>query len=199
MPPESPSAAPAGRDAAFERDVLACLPDVARFARALTRDEADAEDLVQETFLQAYRGWHTFHPGADARRWLFTICRHAHHRRWARASRRAEVAEGGDAELETLAAVRGHAAAQAAGEDGLFDRLDVGPAIARAVATLPARFRAAVELVDVQGQSYEDAAAVEGVPIGTIRSRLFRARRLLQEQLLAHARDAGLAPDPKET
>ena len=209
MPAERPSVPPAARapaplvagggatrDAAFERDVLACLPDVARYARSLTHDGADADDLVQETFLQAYRGWHTFLAGADARRWLFTICRHAHVKRWQRLSRRNEQAEGGDAELETLAAVRGHAAARSAGEDDLFDRVDVGPAIAAAIATLPSSFRAAVELVDVQGQSYEDAAGVEGVPVGTIRSRLFRARRLLQEQLLTHARDAGFAPGP---
>jgi RNA polymerase sigma-70 factor (ECF subfamily) len=188
--------AAAERDAAFERDVLPCLPDVARFARALTRDAADADDLVQETFLQAYRGYHTFIPGADARRWLFTICRHTHAKRWRRAGRQAEVAEGGEAELEALAAVRGHAAARRAGEDDLFDRLDVGPAIAAAVAELAPAFRTAVELVDVQGQSYEEAAGVEGVPVGTIRSRLFRARRLLQERLLTHARDAGLAAGP---
>lgn len=187
---------PSARDAAFERDVLACLPDVARYARALTHDAADADDLVQETFLQAYRGWHTFLPGADARRWLFTICRNAHAKRWRRAAHRHEHAEGGDAELEALAAAHGHARTRAAGEDDLFDRLDVGPAISAAIATLPASFRAAVELVDVQGQSYEDAAGVEGVPVGTIRSRLFRARRLLQEQLLVHAHDAGLAAGP---
>ena len=189
-PPAAPST---DRDAAFERDVLRCLPDVARFARALTHDPADADDLVQETFLQAYRGYHTFRRGHDARRWLFTICRHVHTRQRTRDARLVESEDGSDAEFETLLTVRGHAAARRAGEDTLFERLDLGPAIDSALADLPEPFRLAVVLVDMEGQSYEEAAAVQGVPVGTIRSRLFRARRLLQERLLDFARDAGYA------
>jgi hypothetical protein len=102
-----------------------------------------------------------------------------------------ESEDGSDAEFETLLAVRGHAAARRAGEDTLFERLDLGPAIDAALAALPEVFRLAVVLVDMEGQSYEEAAAVQGVPVGTIRSRLFRARRLLQERLLEFGRDAG--------
>lgn len=201
-PPDPPApVASAGerraRDAAFERDVLACLPDLARFARALARDADDADDLVQETMLQAYRGYHTFHPGAEARRWLFTICRHAFLRQRARAGRTVAWDAGADAvdaEGETLAAVRDHAAARRDGIDDLFDRIDVAPAIDRAVAALPEPFRLAVALVDLAGLAYEEAAAALDVPVGTVRSRLFRARRLLQRALLQHARDAGLAP-----
>ena len=192
-----PAEAQRARDAGFEREVLACLPDVARFARALTHDGDAADDLVQETMLQAYRGYHTFHPGADARRWLFTICRHAFLRQRARDGRTVAwdaVAETIDADGETLAAVRDHAAARREGIDDLFDRIDVAPAIDRAVAALPEAFRLAVAVVDLAGLSYEEAAAVLGVPVGTVRSRLFRARRLLQRALLQHARDAGLAP-----
>ena len=181
------------RDAAFERDVLALLPDVARFARSLTRDAANADDLVQETILQAYRGYHTFRPGSDVRRWLFTICRNAFLRTRARDARLVETAHGEDAELEALAAVAGHVGARPQGEGDLFDRIDVGPAITRALDELAEPFRIAVVLVDVEGQSYEEAAAIVGVPVGTIRSRLFRARRLLQQSLFTHARDAGFA------
>jgi len=182
------------RDAAFERDVLALLPDVARFARSLARDPADADDLAQETILQAYRGHHTFRPGSDARRWLFTICRNAFLRGRRRDARLVATEHGEEAELESYAAAVGHAVAERRGEAQLLDRIEVGPAIRRAMDALPAAFRVAVALVDVEGLSYEEAAAVEGVPIGTVRSRLFRARRLLQERLLEHARDAGLAP-----
>lgn len=187
------------RDAAFERDVLALLPDVARFARSLTRDAADADDLAQETVLQAYRGYHTFRPGSDTRRWLFTICRNTFLRTRARDARLVETAHGEDAELEALAAAMGHVAAQQRGEGDLFDRIDVGPAIARAMHALPPAFRVAVALVDVEGLSYEDAAAVEAVPVGTVRSRLFRGRRLLQERLFEHARDAGLVRPGRPT
>ena len=63
------------RDASFEREALACLPQVTRFARALARDPADVDDLVQETFLRAYNAWSTYTPGTSCRSWLFTICR----------------------------------------------------------------------------------------------------------------------------
>ena len=77
-------AGPAGtsaRDAAFEREALPWLDDVYRFALSLTRDDADADDVVQETYLRAYRSWHTFIPGTECRRWLFTICRNTFYRR----------------------------------------------------------------------------------------------------------------------
>jgi len=192
-PPRVEAVGDAARDAAFEHEVLACLPDVTRYARALTRDDAAADDLVQDTFLLAYRGYHTFRTGEDVRRWLVTICRRAFLRDRMRSARVVTTDEGSDAELDTLAAVSGHAAAQRAGQDRLFERFDLGPAIEQAIASLPDAFRRAVVLVDVEGEGYEEAAAIEAVPVGTIRSRLFRGRRLLQDQLLEYARDAGYA------
>jgi RNA polymerase sigma-70 factor, ECF subfamily len=178
------------RSRSFDHEALRYLDDVARFALSLTHSQADADDLVQETFLRAFRGWHTYMPGSDARRWLFTICKHAFLRSRERAQRVVEL--DGEPELETLAAVRLHNEVRAAGGNELFDRPDLGPAIARAIAALPEPFRVVVTLVDVEGYAYDDAAAVLEVPIGTVRSRLFRARRLLQEALFEHARDAGL-------
>ncbi len=101
------------------------------------------------------------------------------------------TAEGDDAELETLGAVMGHVAAQRTGLDRFVSTLDVGPAIRAAIGRLTPAHQAVVMLVDVEGLGYDEAAAVLGVPIGTVRSRLFRARRLLQEQLFEYARDAG--------
>ena len=181
------------RDADFERQALACLPDVARFARSLTRDATAADDLVQETFLLAYRGYGSFQTGADVRRWLFSICHHAWIRIAQRDQRLVLTTDGNDAELETLGAVMGHVAAQRSGLDQFVNSLDVGPAILAAMDTLTPPFRAVVMLVDVDGVSYDEAAAVLNVPVGTVRSRLFRARRLLQEQLFDYARDAGVA------
>lgn len=181
----------AEKDAAFAREALVWLPDVARFARSLTHSPPDADDLVQETFLLAYRAWRTFRPGSDGRRWLFTICKHEFLRTRRRESRAVDVE--GDAELDTLAAVMAHVSAQRDGVDDLFDRLDVAPAVRAAIAALPDAFRPVVVLVDVEGYAYEDAAELLGVPVGTVRSRLFRARRLLQDSLLSYGRDAGLA------
>jgi RNA polymerase sigma-70 factor (ECF subfamily) len=182
----------ADRDADFEREALACLPDVARFARSLTRDPTAADDLVQETFLLAYKGYASFRAGENVRRWLFSICHHSWLRIAQREKRLVLTTDGEDAELETLGAVMGHVAAQRSGLDQFVTSIDVGPAISAAIETLAPPFRAVVMLVDVDGASYDEAAAVLDVPVGTIRSRLFRARRLLQEQLFDHARDLGV-------
>jgi RNA polymerase sigma-70 factor (ECF subfamily) len=174
----------------FERLTMPCLRDIARFARSLTRDPSRADDLVQETYLQALRGWHTFRAGADVKRWLLTICHHAFVRHAQREARYVDAPDD-DPELESLATARAHYAAYDQGIGAIIDRMDLGPALDRAMATLPEHFRGVVVLVDVDGQSYEDAAAVLGVAVGTVRSRLFRARRLLQDLLFEHARDAG--------
>ncbi|GAC1517369.1 MAG: sigma-70 family RNA polymerase sigma factor [Gemmatimonadaceae bacterium] len=179
---------PADKDAAFEQEALPWLDDVYRFAVSLTRNEADADDVVQDTFLRAYRSWHTYQPGSDARRWLFTICRNVFLR--SRERSRHEVdAEDGD--VEALAAVQLQRAAVDGREVDTLARLDLAPAITQALTDLVEPFRSAVILVDVEDQSYEAAAEVLGVPIGTVRSRLFRGRRLLQEKLLSYATDAG--------
>ena len=168
------------------------LGDVARFARSLTRDAARADDLVQETYLQALRGWHTFQPEADPRRWLFAVCHHAFLRTARRESQYVDSPED-DPELDSLATASAHARAQQTGVADAAERMDLGPAIDRALAVLPAHFRGAVVLVDVEGQSYDEAALVLGVAVGTVRSRLFRGRRLLQDLLFVYARDAGFA------
>jgi RNA polymerase sigma-70 factor (ECF subfamily) len=174
----------------FERLAMPCLRDVARFARSLTRDATRADDLVQETFLQALRGWHTFRPDADIRRWLLTICHHAFVSGAKREARYVEAADD-DPELESLATARAHRVAADEGIAAVIDRMDLGPALDRAIASLPENFRGAVVLVDVEGRSYEEAAMITGVAIGTVRSRLFRGRRLLQDLLFEYARDAG--------
>ena len=177
----------------FEDDAVRCLDDVARFARSLTRAPDDADDLVQETYLRAFRSRHTWKEGSDMRRWLFTICKNVFLRSTERASHQVELTD--DPTDETLAAVRYHNTLVESGEHTLFDRLSSSDAIANALQQLAEPFRLVVVLVDMEGYGYDDAAQLMGVPVGTIRSRLFRARRLLQELLVAHARDAGLISD----
>ena len=178
-------------DLRFEREALPWLDDVYRFAMSLTRDAADADDLVQETFLRAYRSWHTFQPGSDARRWLFTICRNAFLRSRERERHTVPLEES---EAESLAGHRMQRELLQAGVGDVITRIDLAPALTRALDDLAEPYRSAVMLVDVEDQSYDAAAEVLGVPIGTVRSRLFRGRRLLQRSLLEYARDAGLVP-----
>lgn len=184
------SAADVERDIAFEREALPWLDDVYRFALSLTREESDADDVVQETYLRAYRSWHTFIPGTDCRRWLFTICRNVFLRSRERQRPTVDLEDG---EQDAVAAGSVYAAAREKGYDDLYARLDLAPALREAIDALAEPFRSAVILVDVEDLSYESAAEVMGVPIGTVRSRLFRGRRLLQEKLLTVAEDLGFA------
>lgn len=174
---------------AFEAEMLQHLPDVVRFARSLTKDVADADDVVQETYLRAFRARHTFIAGSDGRRWLFTIARNLFLRGRERDAR--VVTLDDEPELDAVATVQAQASARSIGVDPRLDHPDLAPAIAQAIADLPEPFRLVVALVDVEGLDYAEAAAQLGIPVGTVRSRLFRARRTLQEKLLDHARDAG--------
>ena len=174
----------------FETEALEFLPNVARYARLLTRDQADADDLTQDTFLRAYEKWSTYRPGTDCRKWLFTICRNLYLRNRDRAKR--FVSEE-DATSELRATGELYERAAANGLKNLFDHIDIGPALKRSIGELLPEYREAVLLVDIEDYTYEEAASTVGVPIGTIRSRLFRARRRLQRSLLEHARDLGFS------
>jgi len=183
---EIPSA-PGGPD--FESLTLPHLASVARFAMSLTRDRANADDLVQETYLRALRGWHTFEAGRDPRRWLFAICRNTF---LQMRSNRDQLAESSDGDADAMPAVLGHVHAVEEGLGDVFDLLDVRPAIVAAIDRLPEPHHTILVLVDLEGHSYEEAAGVLDVPVGTVRSRLYRARRMIQDALLAHAEDAGV-------
>lgn len=192
MTPAGPSTSrksPA-RDQAFAELALPNLEYVTRVARALTRDESDADDLVQETFLRAYRYWDSFQPGTDCRRWLAQICRNVMVDS-QRRQRLEDVVE--DIQLESLAAVQMHEASLAAGLGDMYTRLDLGPAILDAIGRLEPIFRDVIVLSDIEELSYEEIAQQLEIPVGTVRSRLYRGRRHLQEQLLVYALDAGLA------
>lgn len=191
-PPPAPPPPPSGPAADFEREALVHLDAVHRFARSLTQDVTAAEDLTQETFLRACRHWDQFRPGTNCRAWLFTICRNLHYRQGERRSRE-EPTDA--AELESLAA--GDLYASLPGEFArgeLFETPDVADAIRAALAALPEEFRSVVTLSDVEDLSYEMIAGILDLPLGTVKSRLFRGRRLLQESLIEHARDAGIVP-----
>ncbi|MEO5818117.1 MAG: sigma-70 family RNA polymerase sigma factor [Gemmatimonadaceae bacterium] len=191
IPGPSATPASAAKDAAFESEALPWLDDVYRFALSLTRDESDADDVVQETYLRAYRSWHTFIPGTECRRWLFTICRNVFLRSRERQRPTVDLEDG---EQDAVAAGSVYAAAREKGYDALYARLDLAPALRDALDELAEPFRSAVILVDVEDMTYETAAQVMGVPIGTVRSRLFRGRRLLQEKLITVAEDMGFVP-----
>ena len=177
----------------FEAITLPLLPELLRFARSLTRDQSNAEDLVQDVYLTALRSWHQYDPMSDCRNWLFTICRHRFYRVSSRAQRQVPVE---DAELESLTAGALTMSNTPPGFVAVLEQHEMREAIRHAMETLPEPFRDVAILVDWHEPDYATAAGILGVPIGTVRSRLFRARRILQQRLLAHARDAGLTLTP---
>ena len=152
---------------AFEREALPWMDDVYRFALSLTRDESDADDVVQDTYLRAYRSWHTYLPGSDCRRWLFTICRNVFLRSRERARPTVEL-EATDSDAAAAGVV--YATAVREGIEDLFSRLDLGPAINDALTRIPEPFRSTLIIVDVEDQSYEAAAEVPSVFSGVIRT-----------------------------
>jgi RNA polymerase sigma-70 factor (ECF subfamily) len=188
MHPTATEARPHTREE-FEREALAHLDSVYCFARSLTGQDSAAEDLTQDTYLNALRAWRQYTPGTNCRAWLFTICRNLRAKQ-AVQERREEPAEL--AELESLASAALYAATGGGVERALFDRMDVSDAVRRAIAKLPEEYREVVALADVHDQSYDTIAHVLGVPVGTVKSRLYRGRRLLQEELTAYAQDAGI-------
>jgi RNA polymerase sigma-70 factor, ECF subfamily len=182
---------PAGTDApTFDQELLAAIEAVHRFALQLARDVSAAEDLVQETYLRALAHQDQYTPGTNCRAWLFTICRNVFMKGAMRDAR--EVATE-DADLEAMGAAAVHDGVATSDPTGtVFDRADLNDAVRKALDKLPEEYRTVVALVDIEDQSYAAVAGILGVPVGTVRSRLFRGRRLLQQDLVAYAMDAGL-------
>jgi RNA polymerase sigma-70 factor, ECF subfamily len=171
------------RKAAFEADALAQLDSLYRTARRLTRNPADAEDLVQETFLKAFRAADRFEPGTNLRAWLFTIL---HNSARNRARDRARDAVTVDSEtVERAAELVPGPGRRAAGEtpESLLLRETLGPELQSAIDALPEAFREAVWLRDVEEFSYAEIAAMLSIPAGTVMSRISRGRHMLFERL----------------
>ncbi len=177
---------------AFERETLAALDSVYRFALRLTRDPADSDDLVQDTFLRAYKHRHQYQLGTNCTAWLFTICRNL----WMQKMHREErITSYEGSELEELASVRREEWVDA-DVRRLLELPEFDDVLRGALDTIPETYRTPIVIVDVEDQTYQAAAEILGVPIGTVRSRLFRGRRLLQHGLMAYAEDAGLVSRP---
>lgn len=174
---------------AFEREALPHLNNVYRFARSLTGEDSAAEDLTQDTYFNALKAWRQYAPGTNCRAWLFTICRNLRSRQAVREQREEPT---DDAELESLASAALHASMGRGAERGFFDAPELGDVLNRELAKLPEEYREVVVLSDVHDQSYASIGKILGVPLGTVKSRLFRGRRMLQETLIDYARDAGI-------
>lgn len=165
-------------------------------AYRMTRNAADAEDLVQEAYLRAYRSYGSFEQGTNLRAWLYRILTNAFINSYRAKQRRPEEYEFGDAEdlylYKNIGAMSGGASnAGRSAEEELFDRF-TDDQVKLAIEDLPDTFRIVVLLSDVEGFSYKEIADITGVPIGTVMSRLHRGRKLLQKALHHYSKSRGI-------
>ncbi len=167
--------------AAFETEALPLMADVFRVANYLARDRETAEDLTQETFVQALKSFHRYAPGTNCRAWLVTILYHLNSKRRQKLGRLKFVEDPEELIAQTVTF-----------EPSIPEQLK-DEEILRALKQLPKQFRDVVVLTDVEEFSYKEVAELTGVPIGTVMSRLHRGRRLLRQQLVQCARNFGIA------
>jgi RNA polymerase sigma-70 factor (ECF subfamily) len=178
--------------ARFEAAALPLMPALHRAALCMTRDSQAASDLVQDTYLRAYRAFDQFRPGTNCRAWLFSIMYSVFNSAYRKAQRTLAGSQlmaleaAYDQWLET-----GEGAA--APDASALSSQELDPRVEQALNELPEAFRHVVMLVDVGELSYEEAAQAIGCAIGTVRSRLFRAHKYLFAALLSYAREEGYA------
>jgi RNA polymerase sigma-70 factor (ECF subfamily) len=175
--------------AEFERLALPHLESLYNTALRMARNAEDAEDLVQETFLRAYRSYHQFAPGTNFKAWLFRILKNAFINEYRK--RRAAPVEEDFASIEESFESRldrdRAPAIRNPEEEALARSMDEG--VHRALAALPEDYRMAIVLADLEGFSYKEIAEILEVPIGTVMSRLYRGRKQLEEEMLRYAHE----------
>ncbi len=171
---------------AFEAEALPHLDTVYRVALRLAGNEAQAQDLAQETMLKAYRAWHQYRRGTNVKAWLLTILRHTFINEYRKARRAAVQVDIGEIEPYTVF----HDVQDTDPEGRFFHQL-VDEDIVRAIDGLPDEFRETLVLSDIEGLPYAEIAEITEVPIGTVKSRLFRARQALQQELYDYAVEMG--------
>ena len=181
-PPDAARIATEARDRVrFEEEALALSDQVFRVARHLASSRDEAEDLVQETYARAFRSWRSFTPGTNLRAWLLRILTNLNIDRGRRSQRAPQMTplEANDYYLyDKLAEADG----AASDEDRVVERLSQDDIVA-ALSAVPHDFRDAIVLVDIGDFSYQDAAQILDIPIGTVMSRLHRGRRILKREL----------------
>jgi RNA polymerase sigma-70 factor (ECF subfamily) len=178
----------------FAEQAMQYAPQLYSAALRMTRNQSDAEDLVQETYLRAYRGFEGFTEGTNLRAWLFRILTNAYINIYRAKQRRPQESDLADVEdlylyrrLGSLDAVLGNRSA----EDQLMDML-TDDEVKEALEALPENFRLPVLLADVEGFAYKEIAEMLDIPIGTVMSRLHRGRKAMQKALFDYAHARGL-------
>ena len=179
----------------FEKDAMQYAPQLYSAALRMTRNPADAEDVVQETFLKAYRAYDSYTQGTNLKAWLYRILTNTYINKYRKQQRRPSEVELG--ELEDLYLYKRLGEASGATQSAEADMLDtfVDTDVIEALESLPESFRLPVLLADVDGFSYKEIAEMLDIPIGTVMSRLHRGRKALQKKLWDVAEEHGITGD----
>jgi RNA polymerase sigma-70 factor, ECF subfamily len=185
--------------ATFAEQAMPFMDSLYSAAMRMTRNRADAEDLVQEAYLRAYRGFGGYQDGTNLKAWLYRILTNTFINSYRSKKRRPEETDFEEVEDLYLYRRLGGLEAATAGrsaEDELMDWF-TDTEVKEAVEDLPENFRLAVLLADVEGFSYKEIAEILDIPIGTVMSRLHRGRKALQKQLYEYARQHGLTEEDR--
>lgn len=177
------------RQQEFEVEALPHADLLYNYALRMTNNTADADDLVQETFLKAYRFWDKYEKGTNIRAWLFRIMKNSYINRYRRESKEPDTVDYEEVQ-NFYNTIRSEAAESSDLQESAFAHL-LDDNVATAIAHLPEDFRTVVLLCDIEGLTYEEIAEFLDVPLGTVRSRLHRGRSLLRTELSTYARKRG--------
>jgi len=176
----------------FESEALPHADLLYNYALRMTTNAADADDLVQETFLKAFRFWEKYEKGTNIRAWLFRIMKNSYINRYRRESKEPDTVDYDEVQ-NFYNTIRADSAPSSNTQESAFGQL-LDDNVATAIVHLPEDFRTVVILCDIEALTYEEISEFLAVPLGTVRSRLHRGRSLLRTELLTYAQDRGYAP-----
>ena len=174
----------------FEQEALPHMDVLYNFALRTTGNEDDARDLLQETYLKAYRFWDKYEQGTNIRAWLFRIMKNSYINRYRKETKEPDKVDYDEIE-NFYNSIRAESTDPNDLQQKLFGNL-LGDEVAKALEDLPEDFRTVVILCDIEGLTYEEIAEFVECPIGTVRSRLHRGRKLLQATLYEYAKNQGI-------